>query len=115
MRAAALFDEPRERAFDQPAFGQDLESWRGGTATHDVQVEPAPGTQGFDPGDPGSGVTPIGPNLGQPTVVEEEPPQQGFGAVSILFVGRADIDPQPQPQSATRMCRLRPEVFFPAS
>lgn len=57
---AAGLVEPTERAFDDPAFADELETPRVVAAADDVHVEFAEGTQSLDPCDQGTGIAPIG-------------------------------------------------------
>ena len=60
---ATLLDEPSKGPLHNPAAVEHLEPFGIVGAPHDVQVEAAAGSQGFDPVDQGAGITRVGPDL----------------------------------------------------
>ena len=58
---AAGFDQPAKGALDDPALGQEFETFGLAAAAHDLQMQPAKGTQGLHPCDQLACIAAVGP------------------------------------------------------
>jgi hypothetical protein len=106
---AAAAADPGERQLHDPALGQDHEAVAV-AAAHDLQC-PRPG-----PCDGGFHLRALISGVADDALHEREAParlpQQGFGAVAVLDVGRTDGDRQKEPQRVGQDVALAAERFL---
>ena len=106
--------QPSERAFDDPAFGQDDKSFHRDGSQHRLQ-HPAEGLA--DPlGQTIAAIRRVRKEHLQPAESGLQPDQGQPGSIVILPVGPVNDHGEHQSQGIDHhKCRLRPVIFFPAS
>src|SRR4030095_9598525 len=112
-RQAAVSTDPGERALDDPAFGENDEAMQ--LVTLDDLQGPGAGC-GDGCGQHRSLVAGIGEDaLDEGEEAARAPIEDEPRAIAILHISRMDDDVQQEAELSTRMCRLRPVTFLPAS
>jgi ankyrin repeat protein len=109
---SARFEEPAEGSFDNPAFGQNLESLGLIAAPHDVQFQFAIRAKLFDPSYQCPQVSAIGPEDLQPSKRLHQYFDQGLGCVPILRGGGGNHQSQNQSQAIHRQMAFAPFDLF---
>lgn len=95
LAEAAIAIEPGERAFDDPAFGQNLESLGRIASLDDLKIAIG---EFLGPPLQLSRVGPVGPNLRQPRALEPYLLYHLLRPVAVLHVGRMHDHADDQPQ-----------------
>ena len=92
--------QPGEGALHNPAFGQHGEATIG-ILLHDFQLNAIPATpqaQLMYPVSQLTAITAVSPDLAEPPVLFRQRFQDRLGAITVLFIGRVDMNDQDQTQ-----------------
>ena len=104
----AAFGQRGEAAFHDPTAGLNGKTFGWFRTADDLQMEPAVGTQLFDPGHESAGVTRVGPDLGQTAKGDRGPTQQRLGSVAVLHIGGGVFRAEVPARRVGQQVRLAP-------
>lgn len=111
LAQATIFVEPAERAFDNPAFGDDAEPRAVIRSFHNREREVVVAAH---PMDEFPGVATVGPDDAQPLEPMLGLPEHQFGAIAILDISSVDHDRQEQSEGIDEDVTLSSLHLFPS-
>src|SRR2546426_371406 len=98
----ARFVEPTKRAFYDPAFGKNLETFGSIAPSYDLQFQFAKGPKLLNPVNQSSQIATIGPDDLQSSIHANQQFDQAFGRIAVLQSGWCDHNRQNQSQAVHR-------------